>query len=404
MLLLAILGLLIAKFLSVESFGITRTVTAYMVVLAMLGHFCFHDAVASFVGSSKSDDEKVRFVANGTYIVVIISLLIVLFAELFIGFSGLWPSKLKSVLSYIILLLPFISLTTVYTSLLQAVGSYRKLTKFTILAGLIQLLFIVPLCIGFELSGWIIGRALAAAITFIIAAHFISNYFSLERFDISTSMELASFARVQIISGFLSMFLQSADIIALERLHGDMTQIATYGLASLFSKSILFLPGAVGRVYFRDIAESADNPSKMWKSIFTLLIFSYSLCLLIAIFVYFLGPYAIKYFYGEKYVSSTPVLRILCIGIIFSGVWSALSVVNIATRNPRAAVSISLSGVITAALLLFLLVPSYGAFGAAWGVNLAYAAGTVVGLLILCSKWKESRQICWKRRLPIPQL
>jgi O-antigen/teichoic acid export membrane protein len=387
--LLAGLSLLLARYLSVEEFGITRTVTAYMVVLSMFGHFCLH--VATYVAGSKTAEQKTAYVANGSYLVLMISVVVTIIAELFIQFSGFWSGALQRTLSLIVLLLPLASLTTVYSSLLQAIGSYRKLTISLILAGAVQLLFMAPLSARWGLSGWITGRAISSMLLLAAGFWFIANVFKMIRFEKVTTGNLMSFAGVQFISGILSMLMQSADVIALERLRGDMTQVAIYGLASLFGKSVLFLPGAIGRVYFRDIAESAIDNVRLRRAVSHLLLATAGLCVAIALAVFLFVPYAIHLMYGAKYYNSIPVLNVLCIGIVFNGLWSALSVINIAMKNARAAVMISTIGVIVAIGLLYLLIPAYGAMGAAWGMNAAAAAGSLVGLWLLFRRFKINR-------------
>lgn len=397
--LIAIMSLLLAKYLSVEAFGITRIVTAYMVVLSILGHFCLHDAVATHVASSVTKEQKTAYVSNGSYIVILISVAITFIAEIIIIFSGFWAGELKRTLALIVLLLPFTSLSIVFSSILQAVGSYRKLTISLIMGGAAQLLFIAPLSAQWGLSGWIAGRIISSAVLLAFAFWFIADLFKMMTFEKEITGSLLSFSRVQIVSGILSMILQSADVIALERLTGDMTQIAIYGLASLFGKSILFLPGAVGRVYFRDIAESVDNKARMWRGIGHLLIVTSGLCITLAFGVFIFVPFAIHHFYGAKFFGSIPILNVLCFGIVFNGIWSAISVINIAMKNPNAAVMISLTGVIIAIALLFILVPIYGAMGAAWGMNIAYASGTAVGLYLLYRTKKNETQAVYKQCL-----
>jgi O-antigen/teichoic acid export membrane protein len=178
------------------------------------------------------------------------------------------------------------------------------------------------------------------------------------------------------------MVMQSADVIAIERLTGDMSQVAVYGLAALFGKSVLFLPGSVGRVFFREIAE-ADTRADLLKGIRALMLVTGSISVIIAAGVYIIFPLFIKILYGEKYIGSIPVLRIMCFGIVFNGLCGALSVINIAIKKPKASALISLTGVIICVPAMLLLVPAMGAAGAAWGMNGAYILCSAVGLWLL---------------------
>ncbi len=57
--LLALLSLILAKVLPVESFGITRTATAYLGMLLMLAHATLPAAVSAFVASAPKNDDKI---------------------------------------------------------------------------------------------------------------------------------------------------------------------------------------------------------------------------------------------------------------------------------------------------------------------------------------------------------
>lgn len=380
---LAILSLVLAKILPVDAFGVTRTVTAYIVVLTMMGHFCLHDAVAAYVAGAKVVEEKISYVVNGSYQVVLISLVVTLVAELVVYFGGIWEGDLKKALFLAILFLPIVSLTIVYTSLLQAIGSYKKFTVSLILGGIIPFVFIAPPAWQWGLNGWIWGRNVASIMLLVFTFYLVKHWFQVKKMDKQVSWKLLAFAKIQFISGILSMLMQSADIIALERLSGHMSQVAVYGLAALFAKSVMFFPGAIGRVYFKEIAESSTDSTKVWGLVNHLLIATIMLCILMAVIIYIAVPIIINVLYHDRYSDSIPVLKIMCIGITFSGLWAALSVVNTAMKQPRIAVVISITGVVVSFILLGALVPKFGAVGAAWAMNGGYFSGSLMGMWLL---------------------
>lgn len=384
--LLAILSLLLAKFLSIEDFGIIRTVTAYMVVLSILGHFCLHDAVSAYVAGAVCEKVQQKYIFHASLLVLIISFIVTILIGLIVNFTEIWTGRLKDTFLAITMFLPIVSLTIVYTSLLQAAGSYRKLTFSLIIGGLAQFLIIAPVSAYWGLDGWILSRCFVYLFIFGVSLYFVKNLISWCSYDSAIVGELAAFARIQIFSGILSMVLQSADIIALERLSGDMTEVAVYGLAALFGRSLMVLPGAIGRIYFRKIAESVSNGDGGWKEISHMLLVTIVLCLLISLFLYIFVPVIIEIFYKNNYFASIEILKIMCVGVVFSGLWSALSVINVASKKPSHALIISLVGVVTCLISLAILIPKFGAKGAAWGMNCSYALGSVVGLSMLFKK------------------
>ena len=380
--LLAALSLLLAKVLTVEEFGIIRVVTAYMIILTMLGHFCLHDAVSTYVARAKTDDEKANYIVGGSYLVLLISIAVAVVFEVLIMGSALWTGRLKTTLAIMVLFLPMIALTLVYTSVLQSIGSYPKLAVAVVLGGAVPLLLIVPAATAWELPGWIAGRSLSYVILLACGMMLLRDFLRPIKPPEEVYGKLMVFGRVQVVSGILSMVMQSADIIALERFGGAMSDVALYGLAALFSRSVLFLPGAIGRVFFREIAEGATQGAS-WRPIAQLLMTVAGLCIALTVAMVLVVPTLIETLYSRVYAASIPILRVMCLGIVFNGMWAALSLINVAINKPHFDVVISLIGASTSIALLFILVPHYGAIGAAWAMNAAYFVGSCIGLWLI---------------------
>lgn len=379
--LLALLSLLLAKVLPVEDFGITRVVTAYMVVLTMFGHMCMHDAVSTFVARVEKVEEKSAYVMAGSKLVLISSTFIVLLFEVVVLNEAWWTERLRNALAVVVLFLPLVTLTLVYTSVLQSIGSYKKLSVAVLIGGVIPLICMLPPSAGWGLTGWILGRGVSYALLLICGIVLIKEFFVAARAP-KTYSELISFSRVQLVSGVLSMGMQSADVLILERLGASLSDIASYGLAALFARSALFVPGAIGRVYFQEIAESSSR-GDYTKPVCQLLGSVVGVCVILAVIVAICVPIIIRLFFGVEYSSTIPILQIMCAGVVFNGLWSALSTVNTAIKRPSFAVAISLSGLAMSLTLLAWLIPSYGPIGAAWAMNASYIVGSCVGLWLI---------------------
>lgn len=381
--LLALLSLLLARVLPVEDFGITRVVTAYMVFLTMLGHVCMHDAVSTFVARAETVEEKSAYVMGGTKVVLISSAITVFIFEVLVLNGTWWTGHLRNTLALVVLFLPMVGLTLVYTSVLQSIGNYKKLSVAVLLGGVIPLFCMLPPSAGWGLTGWIVGRGVSYALLLACGIMLIKEFFT-PTGSSHTYSKLIGFSRVQLVSGILSMGMQSADVLVLERLGASLSDIAFYGLAALFARSIQFIPGAMGRVYFQEIAEGSSRGNHT-KPACHLLGSVVVICVILAGIMATCVPFIIRQFYGAEYSSSIPILQIMCGGIVFNGLWSALSTINIAINRPSFAVAISFGGVCTSIALLALLIPHYGSIGAAWAMNAAYAVGVVIGLWLLYS-------------------
>ena len=397
---LALLGLILPKFLSVEEFGITRTVSAYMVVLTMLGHMTFHDAVATYVASADTSTAKSQYVIHGGVMVVMISTLLATAFYLLVMHGGMWTGVAKESLATVVLILPFECLSIVIMSLLNASGRFRTMTLFSIVAGAVPLGIIAPSAALWGIDGWVVARLVSCCVVFCFGLFLVREYLSIWGVDIQKALELIRFARIQFISGALSTAMLSGDVIMLERLTRDSREIGHYGLAALFSRSLAFVPATLGRLYFKDIASGACDEGRRWKSIGRLLKLTLGVSCVLALLVFTCGRPILRTLYGTEYKDSIRVLQILSPGIIFSGLWSALSTTNIALKKPSFSVMTSTVGIVIAAALFVILVPSTGSVGTAWSMNAAYLSGCGTGLALLWKRWKYSQKSLDLLRVP----
>jgi O-antigen/teichoic acid export membrane protein len=377
---LAVLSLITARYLRVEEFGITRVVSAYMVFLTLVGHFCMQDAATTFVATAPDEREKGRVIVAATALVAVIGVAVALCTDLVVLWSGYWHGSLRRTLAIVAACIPLVSLTVVYTSVLQATGSYRQLAANLALGGLLPLGVIVPAVMFRGLGGWIAGRIVSYVALLVVAALCVAPFLpaagSIGGLR-STALRLFRYARVQLLSGVLSMALQSADIIALERIGANLREVAVYGLAALFTRPLAMIPAAFGPVLFREIA-TADRQSRVAAT--RLLRWTLASCGVIAAALAVVVPMVIRFAYGPNYQAAIPVAEVLLAGVVFNGLWTALSTINVAMQHPDRAVMISASGAGVAAVALPVLIPRFGALGAAWAMNLAYAGGVAVGL------------------------
>lgn len=374
----ALLNLLLAKTLGVEEFGIVRTVTAYLIILTMLGNFTLHDALTYHI--ARVDDGEIRkYFFNAAAMTIFFSCATA--AVAFTIFSGVdaWHAELKKYLTYIIVLLPVLTLTILYNNSLQALGSHRAYALVTLLSAVVPLVIVLPASYAWSLPGWLGGRFMAAGILLLIAWFFAKEFISLAKISKEHIVRLWSFARVQFISGALSLTLMSVDIVYLEYVTHNLPMIAHYGLAQLFAKAPLFLATTISRSYFKDISASTDPRKKIME----FLLLTTSVSAVVALVVYLVCPMLIAHFYGAEYEAAGEIMKVMALGIIFNFLWNAISTITVAQGKPSMAVKVSSVGAITGALLLYFLIPQYLALGAAWAMNIAYATGVMTGLYLI---------------------
>jgi len=375
----ALLSLLLAKTLSVEEFGIVRTVTAYSIILTMIGSFTIQDALAFYIVKSKDGDINSLFFHATIMTALFSSLTAICAMAIFYSFD-LWQGDLKICLIVISALLPILSLTILYNNSLQALGSHRVFAALTIISALVPLIIIIPLSYALSLKGWLTGRFISAAVLLFAAYYFVRENVSICKIGKDKIFKLWSFSRVQFISGIFSLILMSMDVVYLEYVTHNLPMIANYGLAQLFAKSPLFIASTISRSYFKDIASVGAAST---KKVTEFLMLTTLVSSVVALAAYSAFPIFIKAIYGPEYEAANSLLKAMSIGIIFSFLWNAISTITVAQGKPSMAVKVSSIGAVTGVALLYFLTPRYEALGVAWAMNIAYATGVITGLYLI---------------------
>ena len=380
---LSVLSFALAKILQPEDFGITRTVAAYFLVAIMCGHICMHDAIATYVAGSSTDAERKRYVFNGIMLVTGISATVMLLSEILILSGFFWQGTLQKALAIVFLFLPFAALTPVLNNLLQATGAHRRICISLIAGGLIPMICIIAASHLFGLRGWTTTKSLSFLLIFLVATFLTRHLFTWQRIHTPAMRQLLNFSKYQFSSGVVSMLLQSAPVIALDRLCGQMDLIGYFGLGILFVNASMFTLHTINLVYFKQMAEAVDNPSVFWIKALKLLGLGVVVCLLVMLGVNVAGPWLIHIIFGHEYDPSIHILRISSLSILLFGIWTIISMLNVVIKQPRFSLIVSVTGVSAGALMLWLTVPVYTITGAAWSMNTAYAVGSITGIIQL---------------------
>ncbi len=385
---LSLLSFVQARFLTPEDFGTTRIVAAYFLVAIMCSHFCLQDGVAAYLAGAATPAEGKKYAANGLYLIAAISLVVTLICEGLILSGLFWQGSLQRALAVVFLSLPASALALLFMGMLQATGAHTRINISLVLGGLVPLVVISFATLRWGLSGWGVSRLVTAVLLMVLGAVLAGRWLSCPSPDGAVMARLAGFAKFQFMSGLVSMMLQSADVIVLERMTGRMELIGCYGLGILFSNAAVFVLHTIDRVYFKEVADAWEQRRGFWGKVRRLVLLGLGVCAGLFVVMNLAGPWLIRLFFGEAYAPSIAILRISSVGLFFNGIWTVVAMVNTIIKKSSLSLAVSLAGLVSGVLLLVLWVPRYGIHGAAWAMTLAYAVGAALGLFQL---WRFSQ-------------
>lgn len=257
-------------------------------------------------------------------------------------------------------------------------------------------IFIIFSCImmGFEINGYLIFEvSILGSFCALIISRFMSirtiikNSSKARReYKISTwHKSLAPFTLMAIV-GVLNVelavlflgYFGSIESVAYFKVAMQGTLLISLGLASI---NTVIMP-QVARFYREGkLSKTQDLLTKSVR-------FSALISIPIIIILMFFGEFFISLLFGSEYTQAYLLLFILCIGQLFNVLMGSVGLVLNMTSNEQSALVILAFVFFVNVVLFFVLIPPYGAVGAAISVSVSHVLSNVITALMVKNKTK----------------
>ncbi len=378
---------LIARYFSVGEYGVFNlalTVLSIALVVATLG---FQNSLPREVAYYRErEPSRVRNLISTALTIALLNSLIwaiILFLEAESISQIFKDERLVYALRIIVFALPFWALIAVITSISRGFGRVREQVYFQNIV--YPTVFLVLVVLGAVLSfsfTYVFFAYVTAQILTLLALTFDIWKIKLFEFKILLNLrlgrELILFSLPLLFVGILDFVMTWADTLMLGYFKSSEV-VGIYNAASPLARLIPVFLGSAAVVY-SPIATSLYAQGKVremgrvyqiltkWIFLLTLPIFS----------VMFLFPEAtVKFFFGEKYVSSAPVLQILALGFMFHTFLGLNGLSLVVIGQPKLNMIGDTFAVISNVVLNILLIPKYGMVGAGVATAVSYFVANV---------------------------
>jgi len=244
------------------------------------------------------------------------------------------------------------------------------------------ILFVVILHLGIPgvFTAWLISLYLSAV---VVVAHAIKTANGFKGFefgpDLKQLIHFGSRTALNGIVGFLNLRMDSVILIALL----GISQFGIYSVATAAAEMMLFVSGAFGTAIARDIGIltfdlSAEMTAKAARSINLVMI-------VIAVPLVALTPWLIHTVYGDRFITGTPALRILVLGVILLASAGPLgSFFTYQMGRPVVLLYFIIALIGVQSVLCFALIPRLGMTGAAIASTSTYIIGAIMRTAYFC--------------------
>jgi len=368
-------GVIVAWWLGAEGVGQLAVINVAVATIVQLGSFGLPSSNTYFIAQ---DQARFRAAAINSLIFalgigVLLALALTAVASLRPDWFGFVSPTLIRIAAISI---PFQLITLIGLNILLAVGKVREFNLLD-LAGQSFVLINAALVL------LLLKRGLEALVTFntlasilvaiVVAALLVTSAKTLApsqwRADIALLRQMIVYGLKFHVSILAGAIIIRADLLVVNHFRGA-AEAGVYSVASQFALLLMLLPGVIAMLLFPRVATQQDvsGETTCLVSRYTTLVMF--VCCLAAVPFSFLLPVI----YGAAFADATKLLLILLPGVYLMGLEAVLVQHFNALGVPRA---IPLYWVLTLILnlvLVFALVPRFGAQGAAIASTISYAA------------------------------
>lgn len=359
------IGLWVARFLGVESFGIYSYVLAITAILSSVAKFGLDAVIVDFISRKKFETSAI--LVAGFWLRFLCSILILCIQYITIVFSG-FEDHVTKYIFLISIAIVFYSFG-VFEMYFEGVAKGKTIALCKILQLLLSAILKVSLILNdSDLFYFILVSAFD--IIFLNLAYFISYRFQnknplFSKFDYSIAKNLLNSAWPLILSSLFIMIYTRIDQIMLKYFLG-FNEVGIYSAAVKISELLYFWPVILTIGFFPAISRYKDISVKIYHQrlqlLYTFLIWS---SLFIAVFWVILSEKLILFLYGVEYSNASSILQIHVWGLVFVSMGVISNRWLVSESMTTRSLYRTLLGAIMNIILNIFLIPSYGINGAA---------------------------------------
>jgi O-antigen/teichoic acid export membrane protein len=368
-------GIIVARWLGARGVGELAVINVAVATVVQLGSFGLPSSNTYFIAQ---DQERFRAAAiNSLIFGLAAGSLLALALSATGAFRPDWFGFVSAELIRIAAIsIPFQLITLIGLNILLAVGKVKEFNLLDlagqsfVLINAVLVLVLLKRGLGTLVT---LNTAAAVLVSIVVATLLVISARRLAqsqwRADISLLRRMIAYGikfHVSILAGAIML---RADLLVVNHFRGP-EEAGVYSVASQFALLLMLLPGVIATLLFPRVTAEQDARGETTCLVTRYTTFIMFLCCLAAVPFSLLLPVL----YGEAFSDATKLLLILLPGVYLMGLESVLVQHFNALGLPRA---IPVYWVITLALnlvLVFTLVPRFGAQGAAIASTISYAA------------------------------
>lgn len=379
-----------ARYLGPEGRGVYVAAVAWVTLFATFGHLSLAQVVV-FLAAGKPKETWLPQVVGSVLSVVSVLTLTgwVIAVVLYTATGGRAFQNLDGwTLTLSFLALPLLLWLENGNSLLLVLGRLKvmNVAQMTGATAGLALAFLAVAILRAGVPGALVASVLAHLVTIAIALLVVVRVAGAVSVDRGVVRQLLSGGAKLHLNAIGTYLFAHANILILNH-YRSPEETAYFQLAAQLFTGVQIIPSAVSSVVYTIVAR--EGPNEAWPHQRKLLLSVLALMAVAAGVGYFLARFAVPLVFGERFGPAVPLFRILLLGVIGLTMSLVMASQWIARGLFLQAALLTLAIGCVTVVANYLVVPDYGAVGAAWVMVGTYSLSIVGngGMLI----WVEAR-------------
>jgi len=375
------ISIYIARVLGPEARGAYSLLTQFVFIMVLFMDFGLQNASVYFLGKG----EKLgRIYPNIISLSLIRGVIALAFLLLFLNFIK--STLLKNIDLILILIvifsIPFKILTEISSSVILGINNIRLLNILKVVHSLLLLVTFAIFVIIFrlKLKGAILSFVFAEVFMVFVYLSILSNWFKIYlRFDTTLIKQLLNYGLRGFLATLLILLIFRLDFFLLNYFK-DIKSVGFYSIAVSFAELLFLVPEVIGMILFPRLTSS--NPKEVKENTMRVLRILFFILTIFTLFLYIFGSWIVRFIYGEQYIISIPLLRILLPGFLMMSLYYIFFSYFFSKNKPEIVTFIIILTIIFKIILGIILIPLWGAKGAALSSTFSYIFCAVTFIII----------------------
>lgn len=379
-------SIITARYLGPEKNGIIAALLVYPGLFMTVGSLGIRQSTTYFLGKKIYSEEEIKTAITQIWMFTTFVSLIICFILMRV-FSNSGENMIWLLLA--LAPLPFSLFNTYNSGVFLGKNDIRTFNKINWIPSLLSFvgLIIFVIILKLDISGAmtaLIGGPLFMAFILLFKNNFAQSFsFKFNWIIIKSMLSLGIIYAIALLMINLNYRI---DIIILDKLSNPF-ELGIYSKGAGVSQYLWQIPAIMSTIIFARSAVS-KNSRKFSLKVAQLLRLSFVLVGVLAIALIFVSPLLIVGMYGQEFYDSIRVLQILLPGVIILTIYKVMNMDLAGKGKPWISMKAMIPALIINVAVNLLLIPKYGAIGAAISSTLSYSTA---GVLFLFFYSKETQ-------------